>query len=154
MTGFEVTLRRLAEAGRKFEIPWALVGGIAVSVRTEPRFTRDIDLAVAVSSDREATGLLQPLDGLGYRVSALIMQERTGRLAAARLTGKGGEDPPVVDLLCASSGIEPEIVAAARDIAILPGVHLPVASAEHLLATKLLAFDESRVQEEPMRLRS
>jgi hypothetical protein len=28
--------------------PWALVGGLAVSVRVEPRFTRDIDLAVAV----------------------------------------------------------------------------------------------------------
>lgn len=28
---------------------FALVGGIAVSARTEPRFTRDLDLAVAGS---------------------------------------------------------------------------------------------------------
>lgn len=32
---------------RPSEIAVALVGGIAVSTRTEPRFTRDLDFAVA-----------------------------------------------------------------------------------------------------------
>ncbi len=32
---------------------WALIGGLAVAVRAEPRFTRDVDLAVAVADDRE-----------------------------------------------------------------------------------------------------
>ena len=45
---------------------WALVGGIAVSVRAEPRFTRDVDLAVAVESDREAERLVGDLRGAGY----------------------------------------------------------------------------------------
>jgi hypothetical protein len=31
-----------------------LVGGLAVSVRTEPRFTRDVDLVVAISDDHAA----------------------------------------------------------------------------------------------------
>lgn len=31
---------------------WALVGGLAVSVRTEPRFTRDVDLAKLASASR------------------------------------------------------------------------------------------------------
>ena len=35
----------------------ALVGGLAVSARAEPRFTRDVDLAVAVVSDDEAERL-------------------------------------------------------------------------------------------------
>jgi hypothetical protein len=39
----------------------ALIGGIAVSARTEPRSTRDVDLAVAVGSDAEAEGLLAVL---------------------------------------------------------------------------------------------
>jgi hypothetical protein len=34
-----------------------LIGGLAVSVRAEPRFTRDIDLAVAVTDDRDAESL-------------------------------------------------------------------------------------------------
>jgi hypothetical protein len=36
----------------------ALVGGLAVSVRTEPRFTRDADLAVAVTDDADAEALV------------------------------------------------------------------------------------------------
>ena len=33
---------------------WALIGGLAVSARAEPRFTRDIDLAVAAVDDQDA----------------------------------------------------------------------------------------------------
>ncbi len=44
----------------------ALIGGIAVSARAEPRFTRDVDLAVAVSGDAEAERLLFLLRGRGY----------------------------------------------------------------------------------------
>jgi len=47
MTQLESVLRRavadLGDAGARF----ALVGGLAISVRTEPRFTRDADLVVA-----------------------------------------------------------------------------------------------------------
>jgi hypothetical protein len=38
----------LADIGKVLDqmgVSWALVGGIAVSVRAEPRFTRDVDLA-------------------------------------------------------------------------------------------------------------
>lgn len=30
---------------------WALLGGLAVSALVEPRFTRDIDLAIGVAGD-------------------------------------------------------------------------------------------------------
>lgn len=49
----EIPLNAVLHALRDFlvirppEVPCAVVGGIAVSVRTEPRFTRDLDLAVA-----------------------------------------------------------------------------------------------------------
>ena len=33
---------------------WALVGGLAVGARARPRFTQDLDFAVAVDSDRAA----------------------------------------------------------------------------------------------------
>ena len=38
----------LTRTGRAF----ALVGGIAVTVRSEVRFTRDVDLAISVDDDR------------------------------------------------------------------------------------------------------
>src|SRR6185436_16837965 len=55
---------------------------------------------------------------------------------------------PVVDLLFASSGIEPEIVADAELLELLPGLRLPVAAIGHLIALKLLSRnDASRPQD-------
>ena len=31
---------------------WAVIGGLAVAFRAEPRFTKDVDVAVAVADDR------------------------------------------------------------------------------------------------------
>lgn len=44
----------------------AVVGGLAVSVRTEPRFTRDLDVAAAVASERGAEGLVPALQREGF----------------------------------------------------------------------------------------
>ena len=35
-------------------VRFALVGGVAVAARTEPRFTRDLDFAISVGTDQEA----------------------------------------------------------------------------------------------------
>lgn len=50
---------------------FALVGGVAVSVRAEPRLTRDLDVAVAVSDDAEAEELVRSLVARGYEVSSV-----------------------------------------------------------------------------------
>jgi hypothetical protein len=73
----------------------------------------------------------------------LVEQEAAGRLATARLVPPGeGETGVVLDVLFASSGIEPEVAAAAEVLEILPGLRVPVASAGHLLALKLLSRDD------------
>ena len=51
---------------------WTLVGGLAVVVRGEPRFTRDADLAIAVENDTEAESLVRGLQGQGYSVFATV----------------------------------------------------------------------------------
>jgi nucleotidyltransferase AbiEii toxin of type IV toxin-antitoxin system len=139
----EAALRRivadLGSLGRRF----ALVGGLAVSVWTEPRLTRDADLAVLVGNDRDAEALVRDLVGLGWRVAAAIEQSAAGRLAAVRLTLPGDDARgTVVDLLFASSGIEPEIVAAAEPIEALAALIVPVARLGHLIALKVLARDD------------
>jgi len=120
----------------------ALVGGLAVSARAEPRLTRDADFAVAVGSDEDAERVVRALIAEGYALLAAVEQEAVGRLATVRLTRATDEHSTVTDLLFASSGIEPEIVDAADDIEILPGVVVPVATIGHLIATKLLARDD------------
>ena len=115
-----------------------------MSVRTEPRLTRDADLAVAVADDRDAEALVRALQGRGgWRVVTAIEQDAAGRLATVRLAPAGDPAPgTVVDLLFASSGIEPEIVAAAQPLEAVPGLDAPVARLGHLIALKVLARDD------------
>ncbi len=142
MTSLETALRQicadLARTGHAF----ALVGGLAVSARTEPRFTRDADIAVAVAGDPEAEALIRTLRGAGYEIGAIVEQEAVGRLATARLTRYPDAGGPVIDLLFASSGIEPEIVADADEIELLPQLRVRVAGVGYLIALKVLARDD------------
>ena len=43
MTSLEAILRRIKADLTQAGVSFALIGGLAVSVRTEPRFTRDAD---------------------------------------------------------------------------------------------------------------
>jgi len=127
------------------QLRWALVGGLAVSVRARPRFTNDDDVAVAVETDQVAESLIYDLTRQGYRVLACLEHEGQARLSTVRLLPPGqDEDGIVVDLLFASSGIEPELTEVATDLEALPGVHVPVATLGHLLALKVLAMDDTR----------
>jgi len=125
-------------------VGFALVGGLAVSVRTEPRFTRDADLAVAVDDDEGAQTVVRAL-APRYEPVTVLEHEAIGRMAAVRL-GQAGQAPTglVVDLLFASSGVEPEIVGTAEPLEVFAGVQVPVARTGALVVTKLLARDASR----------
>lgn len=144
MSTFDVVLRRLDTDLRRAGVAWALVGGLAVSVRAEPRFTRDVDIAVAVDGDAGAEGVVRAMMSDGYGMLATVEQEETGRLATVRLMPPMRAVPGVVvDLLFASSGIEPELVAAAERREIDVSLVVPVARTGHLIAMKLLARDDA-----------
>jgi predicted nucleotidyltransferase len=135
--------------------PWALVGGLAVSARAEPRFTRDVDFAVALKSDREAETLILAMQARGYRIDTVLEQETTGLLATVRLVAPGsGEHGVILDLLFASSGIETEVVERATVIEVFPGIELPVARVPELLALKILARDDERRPQDTIDIRT
>ena len=75
MNGLEPGLRQTALDLSSLTASYALVGGFAVSVRAEPRLTRDADLALAVRSDDEAERFGLDLAGLGYTASASLEHE-------------------------------------------------------------------------------
>jgi hypothetical protein len=144
----EAALRRLAADLDLHHREWALVGGFAVSARAEPRFTRDIDAAVLVHDDADSEDLVRSLLAHRYRLLASVEQDQTGRLATVRLACPVGDGDVVVDLLFASSGIEPEIIQAADMTEVVPGLDLPIATTGHLIALKVLARDDqSRPQD-------
>lgn len=141
-------LRLLALVARDLDAlgaPWALVGGLAVGVRVRPRFTQDIDLAVAVGSDREAERLVAELRRRGYALDSVVEQEAVARLSIARLLPAGeGMRGLLVDLLFAACGFESEIATGAERLEVARDLTLPVARSGHLVAMKLLASDPER----------
>lgn len=136
------SLRRLVADLGTMAAQWALIGGFAVSARAEPRFTRDVDVCVLVPDDTAAEQTAVSLRHIGYSVVSIVEHNYRDRLATVRLLSplRGGV---VVDLLFASSGIEAEIVGAADQLEILPGLVVPVARASHLVVLKLLARDDT-----------
>jgi predicted nucleotidyltransferase len=139
----EDALRRIEADLTASKRSWALVGGLAVSARAEPRTTRDVDVVVSVSDDAEAEALVLELQARGYRPMTAIEQDAVGRLATVRLQTPGqGAHGTIIDLLFASSGLEHEIAAAAERLQIIPGLMVPVATISHLIALKILARDD------------
>jgi hypothetical protein len=141
LTGLEEAFRRLALDLRRIGLRFALVGGLAVSARAEPRLTRDADVAVSVADDKHAETVVRKMLQLGYVPDVVLEQYVAGRLATVRFLHHDRMEY-VVDLLFASSGIEPEIVDLADEIEVLPGLVVPVARVGHLIAMKLLARDD------------
>ena len=137
------TLRSVARDLDELGTEWALVGGLAVSSRAEPRLTRDVDVAILARDDDAAEACISALQARGYRIITVIEQTAAGRLATVRLEAPSQQKRSViVDTLFASSGIEAELVAAATRIEVFEDVEVPVATVGHLIALKLLARDD------------
>jgi hypothetical protein len=122
----------------------ALVGGLAVSIRAEARFTRDVNVAIAVEDDADAESVVFAMSRAGYHPVATVAHEVPQRLATARVRSPEGV---TVDLMFASCGIEPEIVAQAEIITLSDVGAVAVARAEELLAMKLLSMGPKRLQD-------
>lgn len=126
-------------------VPFALVGGLAVSLRGYVRFTRDIDFAVATTSDAAVEALVREARARGYQVDALVEQDDAARIATVRLGSPLGV---TVDLLAASSGIEAEIVSRSERVAWDDTFSLPVARVEELVALKVLSMTDRRPRDQ------
>lgn len=146
------TLIRVATDLQALRVPWALVGGLAVSAWAEPRTTRDVDVAVAVEDDEEGEAMVRSMVARGYRIARPLDQGPQGRLWGVRLMVAGRPEHVLVDLLFASCGIEPEVAAEAEPYEALPGFFVPLARVGHLLAMKVLALDQDNPQARPQDL--
>lgn len=143
MTGLLNQLRFVAEDLSVSGVPWALIGALAVSVHTEPRTTRDIDVAICLRPDADLDTLVRQLVTKGYSNPQILMHlEPQQRLGTRLQIRSSGGIPVVVDLLSASSGIEDEVVRAAERLEMFPGVMIPVALRSHLIAMKVLSMND------------
>jgi hypothetical protein len=122
-------------------MPYAVVGGLAASAHGEARFTRDIDVALMVDNDDQAEQCIHGFVQQGYVVIATVEQEATHRLATARLRHPDGV---VCDLIFATCGIESEVVASAQRVEVFPGKWVTTATAESMIAMKVLSATAKR----------
>ena len=99
----------------------------------------ELALAAILADDAEAELLIYDLRSAGYSAVASVEHETQHRLATVRLMSSSRVK---VDLLFASSGIEKEIVAGATPIDLGTAGTVPVASAEDLLAMKILSMTD------------
>ena len=106
-------------------------------------------MAVAIADDADAEAVVRQFSAQGYAVFSIVEQAAMKRLATARLSRQppAGEASVIVDLLFASSGIEPEVAQQAESIAVLAGIKVPVARTGHLLALKVLSRSPERPQD-------
>lgn len=127
----------LAELGQMLdeaEVPWMLVGGLAIGAWTEARATKDTDFALELPSDPSL--LESHLSELGFSFQA-------GELAALRKGGvvritKPGTPTLITDLLCAGTEFEREALSRRRRLDVLR-VPMWIASPDDLLIYKLVA---------------
>ncbi len=140
----DADLLQVLDLARRLDTPWCLVGGIAMSAWVDGRYTRDVDIAVTADDDAAAEAVVRSAQDLGWSMFALLEHERTDRVATVRL--RSPKDL-VLDLLFASCGIEPEVVAEAAPVPIVPGHLVPVARPGHLVAMKLLSVSERRYKD-------
>src|SRR5882757_5446953 len=98
-----------------------------------------------MKTESSAAAALGKLAANGYQVRAIVEHEERKRLSTVRLLSQTGV---MVDLLAASCGIEAEITARATSIDIGEDVgSVPVATAEDLLAMKVLSMRSARPQD-------
>lgn len=134
-------IRHISHVLDEIETPWALIGGLAVSIYVEPRFTRDIDIVLAVADDEHTEQFVVAWRQRGFMIDTLIEQDAVGRLATVRTYRVGDPEGIIIDLLFAASGIEPEITQQAQTIEIIADLLIPVARPGHLFALKTLSSD-------------
>jgi len=145
VTRLQKALIRLDTDLRALGLKWALVGGFAVMLRVESRSTRDLDIVLAVTGERQTDDAVRGLRMRGYQdhPTKPMLLRKDGRLFGVRLVSPaldaGDDTMAIVDVLTGCSGVEPEIVAAAEVQEVLPKVFIPVARIGHLVALKVLA---------------
>lgn len=98
-------VRRIADTLEGAGIPYAVVGGLAVSIYAVPRATEDIDVLVDRDDLARTMTALAPL---GFRQAGRLMRVAAGRLEIQRLIKIDGADLLPLDLV---GPVDPELAA-------------------------------------------
>ncbi len=117
------------------QVSYAMIGGLAASLRGEPRVTADVDLVLGVDVDR-ALELVVNLQGTPFQPLFSGVEEvvRKAFILPLRHTVTGVK----VDMAIGLSGFERQVIARAEQTRVAD-CEVALATAEDLVVMKLLA---------------
>jgi hypothetical protein len=142
------SFRGMVAALSEASVPFAVCGGLAMSIHARPRATIDIDLLAPTDAIEHLVEALRPIGFVRREQSPTRLAE--GRIVMHRLTQvlPGDLDVLILDIIEVGSGITAEAWAG-REMADWEGHRLPVVSREGLIALKRLrnsAQDQADIQ--------
>lgn len=117
----------------KEHIRYFLLGGLAVGVTGEPRFTYDVDVDIFVDK-RMVAALLQKLCAASFRVNVHKAIEDIQQFGTFRV--HFGEVP--IDCILASTALETSALKRAKKKAVIPSCKAYVPSPEDLILLKII----------------
>ena len=130
---FEESLKKAVAALREAGVPFLLGGSLAVWARGGPESRHDLDFVV---KPEDADRALQVLADAGMRVEK----------PPEEWLHKAWDGDVLIDLIFAPRGLDvtDEVIERGELLHII-GISIPVMSIEDVLATKLMALDEHRL---------
>ncbi len=137
------SVRQLAETLRALEIKYALVGGVAVALVARPRFTADVD-AIILNVDDRLEWLIEKLVEAGYETRARDQVAFSRRTRVLTLHDPGGVG---IDLMMGLLPFDEALVAQSNQISLTDGTRVAVASVEHLLVMKAVAWRPKDIED-------
>ncbi|MGQ9627691.1 MAG: nucleotidyl transferase AbiEii/AbiGii toxin family protein [Anaerolineae bacterium] len=115
-------------------IPYMVIGGLAVQYWGEPRFTRDVDITVAVPFEESEDFIRQVLENFTPRVADATDFARRTRMILIKATN-GCE----VDISLSVPGYEERALERAIEYELAEGKKIRLCSAEDLIIHKAVA---------------
>lgn len=117
------------------ELPYAVIGGMAVQWWGEPRTTQDVDLTIVAPLDRPSSVIIQQiLDRFPARIENALEFARRSRVIL--ITVSSGCP---VDISMGLPGYEDEVMRRAVEFDLEPGKAVRVCAAEDLIIHKAIA---------------
>jgi hypothetical protein len=134
MTQFEEAAIEVHEVLERLGLPYAIIGGVAVQRWGEPRFTKDIDLAVIAPVEEFMKTIQTLLESFSPRLDDTLEVAQRGRV----LTVKTTNGYPV-DISFGIPGYEEHVMERTVEHSLSSGQIIRLCSAEDLIIHKAVA---------------
>jgi hypothetical protein len=132
MSGLDDALITLTSWLNRERIPYMVIGGFAVTIWGEPRFTRDLDVTISVEPDRLASFV----ERVGSEFTSLVSDPALF-VAQTRVFPLMVQSVPV-DLVFASLPYEEDAIRRARSVSLSKG-EVRICSPEDLILHKIVS---------------